>query len=297
MTIRHLRIFVAVCEDGSITGAARGLYMTQPAVSLAIRELEEGYGLKLFDRLSRGIQLTGEGRRMLEYASHVISLFDEMESAMKSPEAAGELRIGSSLTIGARLLPGYTQQLVRRCPGMKPRVFIDNSNNVIDSVIHGRRDVGLVEGAVRDDALVATAFMEDALLAVCGRENPLAAEISVTIDRFLAQPLLLRERGSGTRELFQSAITLMGKTCVPAWESISTTALIHAVEAGCGVSVLPRRLVEEHIHAGKLLKINLENIDLRRSFFLIHHRNKYLSAGLKAFMSVVMERRLCSQEQ
>jgi DNA-binding transcriptional LysR family regulator len=100
MTIRHLRILVAVCECGSITTAAEKLYMTQPAVSLAIKELEEHYGVKLFDRLTRRIQITEDGRRMLDYAIHVVALFDEMEQAMKNPDAAGEIKIGSSLTIG-----------------------------------------------------------------------------------------------------------------------------------------------------------------------------------------------------
>lgn len=288
MTIRHLRIFVAVCEQESITAAACKLYMTQPAVSLAIKELEDSYGLKLFDRLPRKIHVTEDGKRMLEYASHVVSLFDEMESSMKNPDAAGEIRIGSSLTIGARLLPGYVKRLEEHYPGIRPRVVVDNSDNVIDGVLHGELDLGLVESAVHNESLVVTAFMDDVLVAVCGRDHPFANADSVSLDRFLSEPLLLRERGSGTRELFQSAITLVGKQCAPAWESISTTALIKAVEASCGVSVLPMRLVEEYIASDKLRKVALDGVDLRRSFNLIYHRKKYLSAILKAFISEVI---------
>lgn len=292
MTIRHLRIFVKVCACESITKAAIKLYMTQPAVSLAIRELEEDYGIKLFDRLSRHIQITESGKRMLEYAIHIVDLFDDMERGMKNPDAAGELRIGSSLTIGACLLPRYLEKLTSLCPGIKPRVIVNNSDSIVKSVREGQLDIGLVEGAVSDDTLIFRSFMEDSLTAVCGPGHPFSQRDNVSLDDFLSQPLLLRERGSGTRELFQSAVTLLGMQLDPAWESVSTTALIRATEAGNGVSVLPEKLVEEYLAAGRLKKVALQNPQLSRSFFLIYHKNKYLSAGMRRLIGIVMESKL-----
>jgi DNA-binding transcriptional LysR family regulator len=286
MTIRHLRILAAVCEYGSITVAAEKLYMTQPAVSLAIKELEEHYGVKLFDRLTRRIQITEDGRRMLDYAIHVVALFDEMEQAMKNPDVVGEVKIGSSLTIGACLLPEYVERLAKQHPALKPRVVIDITERIVHLVRDGRLDVGLVEGTVDDPSLIVLPFMEDKLIAVCGRSHPFSDGKPVDMDTFLAQPLLLRERGSGTRELFQSAVTLTGREVDAAWESVSTTALIRAVEAGNGVSVLPEKLVAEHLGT-RLAQVNLESPSLSRSFYLIHHKNKYLSKGLLSLMDIV----------
>jgi DNA-binding transcriptional LysR family regulator len=287
MTIRHLRIFVAVCASKSITAAAGPLYMSQPAVSLAIKEIEEHYGIRLFDRLARNIQITADGKRMLDYAIHIVDLFDDMERAMRNADAIGEMRIGCSLTIGACLMPAYVNQLVSQYPTLKPRISVDNSNNIVQSVCEGRLDIGLVEGVVNNDSLIVTSFMADNLVAVCGCGHPFAESKEVCLDDFLAQPLLLRERGSGTRELFQSAVTLLGKQFEPAWESVSTTALIRAVEAGNGVSVLPELLVAESLMAGRLRRVPLQRPVLSRSFYLVYHKNKYLSTGMRTFINLV----------
>ena len=105
MTIRHLRIFVAVCEEGSVTKAANKLYLAQPSVSLAISELEKFYGVKLFDRISRRLYLTDKGKQFLNYTKHIIDLFDELENGMKNWGSSGALRIGSSITIGNYFFP------------------------------------------------------------------------------------------------------------------------------------------------------------------------------------------------
>lgn len=114
MTLRHLRIFVAVCETGSMTAAASQLFIAQPSISLAVSEMEEYYGVKLFDRISRKLYLTENGRRALQYARHIIDLLDEMEQGVKDLDTVGQLRVGTSITIGTYLLPHYVRQLKER---------------------------------------------------------------------------------------------------------------------------------------------------------------------------------------
>ena len=109
MTLRHLRIFTAVCETGSMTAASERLFIAQPSISLAISEMEEYYGVKLFDRISRKLYLTDSGRRALQYARHIIDLMDEMEQGMKNADTVGRRRVGTSITIGSYLLPGYVK--------------------------------------------------------------------------------------------------------------------------------------------------------------------------------------------
>jgi DNA-binding transcriptional LysR family regulator len=171
-------------------------------------------------------------------------------------------------------------------PAIKPRVIIDITERIIHLVRNGQLDIGLVEGTVNDPSLIVQPFMEDKLIAVCGRSHSFSDGRSVDMDLFLAQPLLLRERGSGTRELFQSAVTLTGREVDPAWESVSTTALIRAVETGNGVSVLPEKLVAEHLGT-RLMRVSLDSPSLSRSFSLIYHKKKYLSVGIRALMEIV----------
>ena len=119
MTLRHLRIFLTVCEAGSMTGAANRLFTAQPSVSLAIREMEEYYGVKLFDRISKKLFLTEAGHQVLEYARHIIALFDEMEQEVRNPDMSGTLRVGTSITVGTFLLPGYVKELTRLYPELR----------------------------------------------------------------------------------------------------------------------------------------------------------------------------------
>lgn len=287
MTIRHLRIFAAVCEAGSVTKAAERLYMSQPAVSLAIKELEENYGVRLFERMPRKIRITDDGQRVLEYAIHIVELFGDMERAVKNPDMAGEIRVGSSLTIGARLMPGYVKELSAKYPGIRVRVRVDNSDTIVNMVREGKLDMGLIEGTTNDDVLTCISFMADRLIAICPREHKFAAMQEVVLEEFLSQPLLLRERGSGTRELFQSAVTLKGGQVDPEWESISTTAILRAVEMCCGVSVLPEKLAADSIIAGRICPVKLKDVQLSRHFNIIYHRKKYLSTAMATLMEIV----------
>lgn len=125
MTLRHLRIFVTVCETGSMTAAAQILYIAQPAISLAVSEMEEHYKVRLFDRISRRLYLTDSGRQALEYARHIIALFDEMEQGVGGGQAAKELRIGTSITIGSCLLPGYIRELKERFPSLTVQAAVE----------------------------------------------------------------------------------------------------------------------------------------------------------------------------
>ena len=119
MTLRHLRIFVAVCETGSMTAASAQMFIAQPSISLAISEMEEYYGVKLFDRISRKLYLTDNGRRALQYARHLIDLFDEMEQGIRDQDAVGQLRVGTSITIGTYLLPQYINRLKQVYPSVR----------------------------------------------------------------------------------------------------------------------------------------------------------------------------------
>ena len=168
MTLRHLRIFLAVKENHcNTTRAAEALHMTQPAVSLAIRELEEYYGVVLFDRVGRRLRLTAAGKRFGEYAGCILAMFDDMEKGMRNWDAFGLLRVGSSITIGSQFLPYYVNAFYARHPGTEVKVLVGPSDQLEQKLLAGELDLALIEGTVHSAGLVAQPYMEDSLSVIC----------------------------------------------------------------------------------------------------------------------------------
>ena len=148
MTIRHLKIFLAVCDGGcNTTRAAEALTMAQPAVSLALKELEQYYGVVLFDRVGRHLQITAAGKRLWEYASHITSLFDDMEKGMRDWDTFGILRVGASITIGSQFLPNYVKAFYARHPGTEIRAVIEPSDRLEAQILSSDLDLALKVGS------------------------------------------------------------------------------------------------------------------------------------------------------
>ena len=228
MTLRHMKIFVMVCRCKSVTTAAEKLGIAQPAVSLAIKELEQYYGIRLFDRISHKMFITEEGRQLLQYANKIVALFDEIEYDIRNWDSFGILRIGSSITIGTCLMPDYVRRFRAQYPKFKVLVTIDNSAEIEKKILENQLDFALIEGAVHYDSIVCHRFLKDELVLVCGaRDESYPDEVSV--EELAELPFILREKGSGTRELFDSTLLTKGITVTPEWESISTEAIVSAI--------------------------------------------------------------------
>lgn len=277
-----MKIFVAVCRCKSATAAAEQIGIAQPAVSLAIRELEQYYGVRLFDRISHRLILTEEGRQLLEYADKIISLFDEAESGIRDWDSFGILRIGSSITIGTCLIPDYVRRFRLQYPKIKVRVTIDNSAEIEKKILENQLDFALIEGNIHSDSILCHRFLKDKLVLVCNaKDAPCPDEVS--LEQLGSLPFLLREKGSGTRELFDSTLLTRGIVVTPEWESISTEAIISAVSCGLGVSALPFRLVEQALSEKRLKRIRVRGLAFERYFSLIYHKDKHLSKSILAF--------------
>lgn len=167
MTVRHMRIFKTVCENGySITKAAEKLNMTQPAVSLAISELESYYGVKLFDRISRRLYISEAGRLFLEYSDTITLTFDDMEKRIRSWDKSGKIRVGASISIGAMLMPKFVKEFNLEYPDTKVNVIINRSEELESFIMENKLDFALVEGIIHDTNLIYEDFMEDRLALV-----------------------------------------------------------------------------------------------------------------------------------
>jgi DNA-binding transcriptional LysR family regulator len=286
MTIRHLRIFVAVCETGSVTKAANKLYLAQPSVSLAISELENYYGVKLFDRISRRLHLTDTGSQFLNYAKHIIYLFDELESGMKNWDLMGTLRVGSSITIGNYFLPKYVKEFQKTHPQIKVYVTIDNSQIIEDHVISNKVDFAFTEGIIDNPKLETINFLDDELICICAPSHPLSNQVEVDAETLSRQDLIMRERGSGGRNIFDAALLTFNLKTTPIWESVSTQAIIRAVGQGLGVSILPYLLVKSALEEGIVKQIKIQGLNLHRKLHIIYHKNKYLTPAALDFLAL-----------
>ena len=286
MTLRHLRIFVAVCETGSVTAAGEKLYIAQPSVSLAISELEDFYGLKLFDRISKRMSITESGKRFLQYATHIVSLFDDMEKEVKNYDTTGVIRIGTSITIGNCLLIEYIKAFKETHPLIKVQVSINNSYSIEQEILNNHLDIGLIEGEVHSMYIKSEPFMDDELVLITSTEHPLAKLGEVDIDMLKFEDFILREKGSAGREIFDAVMAASGFTIVPLWESISTQAILRAVSAGLGLSILPFLLVRDYVERNEIKTLKIKNISLKRKFNIIYHKNKFITQSAQDFMNL-----------
>lgn len=286
MTLRHLKIFVTVCETGSTTAAGEKLHIAQPSISLAISELEDYYGIKLFDRIAKRLYITEAGKKFLQYATHIVGLFEEMEREIKNFDATGIIRIGASITIGNHLLPGYITRFKKIHPQMDVKVIIDNSEKIQQYILSNQIDIGLIEGIVYSPYIAEHKFRDDELVMVCGNAHPFANQKNVEISKLQNESFILRESGSAGREIFDSTMTSLGIKILPAWESTSTQAIIRAVQANLGISVLPYLLVKDSLNRKEISQFHIDGIRFQRSFSVIYHQNKFLTESAKDFIAL-----------
>ena len=271
MTIRHLKTFCAVCEEGGITRAAEKLCVAQPSVSQTIGELERYYGVSLFDRVGRRLVLTPEGERLRVKAQEAIASFSEFEEAARDTKARHIIRIGSSVTAGQMVLPRLITAIETTLDRAECRAIADSAAAVEQLVEEGSLDFALVEGSV-SRALAAEAVFFDRLLAVCSAGMKIKNTLSPA--ELVSLPLLLRRRGSASRDLFDERLSALGLKAQPKLSSSSNSVLLAAAREGLGVAVLPEALVAADLSAGRLKEVRIQGLELSRRWFAVRRQDK-----------------------
>lgn len=271
MTIRHLKTFCAVCEEGGITRAAEKLCVAQPSVSQTIGELERYYGVSLFDRVGRRLVLTPEGERLRVKAQEAIASFSEFEEAARDTKARHIIRIGSSVTAGQMVLPRLITAIETTLDRAECRAIADSAAAVEQLVEEGSLDFALVEGSV-SRALAAEAVFSDRLLAVCSAEMKIKNTLSPL--ELVSLPLLLRRRGSASRDLLDERLSALGLKAQPKLSSSSNSVLLAAAREGLGVAVLPEALVAAELAARRLKEVRIQGPELSRRWFAVRRQDK-----------------------
>ena len=263
-----MRIFLEVCRTMNVTRAAENLYMTQPAVSRAIREIEQTYSIRLFERLNQRLYLTDSGRRMHAYAMHIVDTFDRMERELSDGDERGVLRVGASITLGNYELPAVARRMKKERPGI-------------------RLDAAMIEAPIDHRDLTGEAFSRDELALILPPGHPLLQKDRLTLADVAACDLLLREKGSSGRAFLDTVFEAHGLTVSPLWESASTQALVRAVASGIGLSILPEKLVRRALEAGVVQTRPICDAPLSRPCHIVWHRNKYLSPSLRLLIGLM----------
>lgn len=281
MTLRDLEVFSAVCDTNSITAAAEQLHISQPSASQVIADIEKEYGVRLFERFSKKLYITETGRLLQDYARHILFSFHDMEDRLRGSGIMHTIHVGASVTIGTCLLSIITQNFNRIQPDIRIEAVVDNTSIIENQILKNDLDLGLVEGNVHHPKIVTTPFMDDELVLVCGKSHPFYGRKVIGKKELANLDFIIREEGSGTRELFVSVMNANGISWAANWVCNNAEGIKNAVAAGIGVTVISRMLVGKETAAGELYILKIDGIEFKRKFNIIYHCNKYLTDPIR----------------
>lgn len=286
MNLHHLELFHAVASRGNLSRAADDLFTSQPSVSKQLRLLEDSLGVKLLDRLPRGVALTDAGRILAEHAREI---FAHRDRAVRDLDdlaglGRGRLSIAASRTVGSYLLPTILSKYSALHPAIVLEVRVTNTQRSIEMVRQGGAEIALVEGPVEADEVVGEVFGSDELVVVAAPGHPLAGrKHPVRLERILSERLMAREAGSGTRDILDRELARRNLTWKPSLEVESAEAIKRFVAAGLGIGVLSDLAVAHELEDGDLARIRVEGLALKRDLSVVRSKTKSVSAACAAF--------------
>ena len=291
ITLRQLEIFRAVGQYGRVTGAAESLHISQPAASMALSELEKHLG-PLFDRSQgAGLKLNDAGRALMPKACELIDRAIEVETqfAVDGAYDTGSLVINASSTIGNSLLPKMLAQFHQCHPGIRIDLEIDNTRNIVQRLLDFKIDLALVEGVCLHPDIKVTTWLEDELVVICGPDHPLANKKEVPLSALTDELWILREQGSGTRELFDEMIAAQLESPRVAMVLNRSEAVKQAVSDGVGIACISRLAAKSSLHSGHMAIIGVTGLELKRHFYLLMHKSKYTSTIINRLCQFIID--------
>ncbi|MDR3580837.1 MAG: LysR substrate-binding domain-containing protein [Oryzomonas sp.] len=288
LSLRQLEIFEKIATTGSVTQAGEELLLTQSAVSMALSQLEQLSATPLFERTGRRLLLNDSGRLLLKEAREILLAVRRVEIQLRGDrdqEMVGELLVGGSTTIGNYLLPALLGNFAKRYPKTRVELQVGNTQQIALWLEAGDLDIAFVEGPCHSRGLVSSHWRDDELVVVTGPEHPWVKGKVVTPASLASAPWIMREKGSGTREIFEDAMEKAGISYAISLEFGHTEAIKNGVASGLGVSCLSRIAVHRELEYGLLVEV-ASPLMLKRSLSLLKRRDSSCSALLAAFLEV-----------
>lgn len=286
-TLRQLEVFLATARHENLSRAAKSLSMSQSAASDSLRELENQFDIRLFDRVGKRLQLNDFGRVLQPLAEELLERARELEAALGKHQAIGAIRVGATLSIGNYLAIPMIARYREQFPEGRIYLEVNNTERVTHGVLHFELDVGMIEGEVNHPDLEITRWQDDELVVFASPEHPLVHKKGALTDSDLTSiPWILREPGSGTRQTFDRAMHDLIPELDILLELEHTEAIKRAVAAGMGLGCLSRVTLQDAFAFDQLVPLNVPHRDFKRSLYIIMHRNKYRSAALEHWLEL-----------
>jgi DNA-binding transcriptional LysR family regulator len=293
MADRRLQVFHTVARLLSFTKAAEELHMTQPAVTFQIRQLEEHFNTRLFDRTHNRISLTEAGVKVYDYSDRIFALNAEMENAVReiTGEISGVLILGASTTIAEYMLPALLGDFKKKYPDVGIRLKVSNTDGIVSMVENNTIDLGVVEAPVANKNLVVENCRMDQLVLVVPPEHELSKQKVFDVQQLHNYPYICREEGSGTREVLRDVLHQHGleqSELNVVMELGSPEAIKGAVEAGMGISILSRSTVGKELRLGTLVAVTLDPA-IERPFSFVHQKQKFRLRAMEELLQFARE--------
>lgn len=289
MNLNQLKIFYLAAKHGSLSAAAASLFITQPAVTKGIQRLQEHYEIKLFNRFGKKMALTDAGEALFGIAESIFEMENQAEESLRDfqQRKRGFIRILSSESFGAYYLPFILDRFSRVNPRVRLSMDILPTELIVEKTAMLANDIGFISYPVPHKKLVSREILEDSYQVIVPAGHPFADKSSLEPGDLAGQPLIVHEKGSAPRKSIEAYIQRHGINVSVPLESSNNEAIKTAVEEGMGLAVITRRVVSKEIKLGILRAIPLSDPAMMRKFYLIHHKDKYLSRSLQSLIDLV----------
>ncbi len=287
MNIRQLELFMTVAEVENMTEAAERTYISQPAVSQTIQELEKEIGVRLFDRPGRSIQLNPAGKAFFQRVKHFLQEYQELEDFAVYLETQAPMKLGANLTIANFWLPQLVTPFLRE--GHQVTIQVDTAERILTALRNQELDMALLEGSIAEKELIVEPFDHYELVIVVAAEHELANQETLTVEEFLKYPLFLREQGSAIRTTLDSWLQLHQKQAVPTMTSINSPALLAMTATGTGITFLPKQLIQQSIYRDQVHCLSFEGQQLSNQIQLVYQPQHIFTETMQAFRNLIFQ--------
>lgn len=286
-TIRQLEVFIATAEFRKMSEAAKHLYISQPTISQIISELEKEYQTRLFERGTKELCITPAGSLLQKSAREILEIHRALQQNMKMINSIRPLRVGATMTVGANIIGAITENMNKRYPDIDIHVNVSNTSIIEQLLLHNEPDIALVEGIPDNREISAKPALLDRLCIICSKNHPFAGSSCLHAEDLRDQNFILREKGSGTRAIFEAFMKAKNIPYQIKWESSSTPAIIDAVSRNLGLAFLSERCAADKVAAGILCHCPVQDINLERFFYLCHNRSHPMTSQMQDFTEYI----------
>ena len=283
-TLKQLKVFLAVASHENVSIAAEELAMSQSAASTALKELEQRFDLFLFDRVGKRLKLNEQGALLRPQAAALLSQAEQIESSLVRHSDVGGLKVGATLTIGNYVAIGIMAAFIKDHPSAQVELDVENTQAIASKVQNFELDIGLIEGELQEPDLDVQYWRDDTLSLFCSPQHPLAKKKELSDADLKQADWIVREKGSGTRQAFDRAMSGMLSEIILRLELQHTEGIKRAVEAGLGIGCLSELTLQDAFKRGTLVPLLAPQRDWDRKFYFILHKQKFLSRGVLSWI-------------